>query len=380
MNNDHSERGGNNAKNLSEIPAAACTLVVGEFAIGDNGEDAKSAPVSLVARSGQPIEHWFWGRVVHDLAGMHMHKSRLPIDYVHDSKEILGYLNHFETESGDLVTSGALVPFKDSDRATEIMHKMRAGVPYEASINFGGDGIKVQEVGDGEVTEVNGYQFDGPGCIVREWPLRGVAVCPYGADMNTESAAAFEGNKVFSASVVTEPEADTKEDSEMSESVDVEAKVDAPEAELENEQTESVEDANAEASESTEEVLSEEAVDAESASEETETEAADDSEAANMEQAESTEELADDEPESFDRAEFVRISDEFGADIACQTVREGGDYEAALALSNEALKAENAALKERNEELTAKSGKVFGGEAAKVTEATEKKSLFKTQK
>jgi hypothetical protein len=83
--------------------------------------------------------------------------------------------------------SGALVPYKENDRASEIIFKMGQGVPYESSINFGGDGIKVEEVPDGESVEVNGAQFSGPGIVIREWPLRGVAVCPYGADMNTNS-------------------------------------------------------------------------------------------------------------------------------------------------------------------------------------------------
>jgi len=77
---------------------------------------------------------------------------------------------------------------------------MREGVPYEASINFGGDGIKIQELGDGETTEVNGARFDGPGIVVREWPLRGVAICPYGADMNTACVEMAAG-KTYAASV-----------------------------------------------------------------------------------------------------------------------------------------------------------------------------------
>jgi hypothetical protein len=169
---------------------------VGEFELGDNGNNAKSAPIRLTARSGKAIEHWYWGRVIHDMAGMHLHKSRIPIDYVHDSKEIIGYLNKFDSKSGDLVTSGALVPFKDTDRATEILHKLREGVPYEASINFGGDGIKIEEIEQGQVTAVNGSQFEGPGVVIREWPLRGVAICPYGADSNTESVTMGAGETV----------------------------------------------------------------------------------------------------------------------------------------------------------------------------------------
>jgi hypothetical protein len=174
-------------RKTKSVPAAALRFNVGEFAMGDNGDGAKSAPFRMVARSGQPIEHWFWGRVVHDLSGMRLAKSRVPIDYAHDDKEVIGYANQFVTENNDLEVSGALVPYKDSDRATEIIYKQKAGVPYEASINFGGDGIKLEEVPAGAVTNVNGYEFAGPGVVVREWPLRGIAICPYGADGNTST-------------------------------------------------------------------------------------------------------------------------------------------------------------------------------------------------
>ena len=178
------------ARKNGSVPAAALRMVVGAFELGDNGEGAKSAPIRIKARSAQPVQHWFWGRVVHDMAGMRLHKDRLPIDYVHDPLEVIGHLNHFRADTDGLEVSGALVPYKDNDRASEIIHKARAGVPYEASIYFGGDGIKVEDVAEGQVTQVNGFQFAGPGIIIREWPLRGVAVCPYGADMNTRSELA----------------------------------------------------------------------------------------------------------------------------------------------------------------------------------------------
>jgi hypothetical protein len=190
------------------IPVSALRLTVGEFELGDNGDGAKTAPFRMVARSGQPIDHWYWGRIVHDLSGV-QHKSRIPIDYVHDDKEVIGYANHFDASSGDLEVSGALVPYKDSDRASEIVHKFKAGVPYEASINFGGDGIEIEAVDEGKATLVNGYQFTGPGVVVRQWPLRGVAICPYGADSNTSTE--FATDKTISVRFVDmttqEPEA-----------------------------------------------------------------------------------------------------------------------------------------------------------------------------
>ena len=178
------------------VPLNAMQLTAGVFTLGDNGEDAKSAPIEMVALSGQPIAHWWWGQIVHDLSGMNLHKDRLPIDYCHDDEQILGYLNKFGVDTGKLVASGALTPYGDDDRAIEVMHKARAGVPYEASVFWGGDGIRLEELAEGQTAEVNGYALTGPATIVREWPLRGIAVCPYGADMNTVSTTFNAGREV----------------------------------------------------------------------------------------------------------------------------------------------------------------------------------------
>lgn len=169
------------------VPASACRMRCGEWTLRDNGPNSKTMPVSMTARSGQPIEHWYWGKVIHDLAGMKLAKPRLPIDYCHEDTKVIGYLNHFDASSGDLVASGALIPYGENDIAAEVIYKAKEGIPYEASINFGGDGIKIEELAAGQVAQVNGRTFEGPGIIIREWPLRGVAVCPYGADMNTST-------------------------------------------------------------------------------------------------------------------------------------------------------------------------------------------------
>jgi len=173
-------------KESREVPVAALRFSC-EAEFGDNGDNAKTAPIRMLARSGKPLDHWFWGKIVHDNAGMRMHKNRLPIDYCHNSDEVIGYLNNFNVENGDLVASGALTPFKADDRAAEVISKAKAGVPWEASIDWTGGNTRIEELEVGQVAEVNGAQVAGPMLIVREWNLRGVAVCPYGADMNTES-------------------------------------------------------------------------------------------------------------------------------------------------------------------------------------------------
>lgn len=174
------------------IPEAALRCRAGTFELAAAGQgqddgDAKTVPIKMLARTGQPIDHWYWGRLVHDLSGMVLHKPRLCIDYCHLEDELIGYLDSFDTGSGDLVASGALVRYEEKDRASEIIFKAQNGVPYEASINFGGTGIKIEELGENQSAEVNGYTFDGPGVIIREWPLRGVTVCPYAADQETSA-------------------------------------------------------------------------------------------------------------------------------------------------------------------------------------------------
>lgn len=213
---------------FSKVPAAACRLAGGEIALGDNGDNAKTAKIQLKARSGKPITHWYWGKVVHDLAGMSLHKSRLTVDYAHNDSEVLGYLNHFDASSGDLVASGALTPFTETDRASEVLHKMKQGVPYEASIFFGGEGIEIEEIGEGQNPMVNGAEFQGPGIIIRKWPLRGVAICPYGADQNTEAAAmSFRNGETFTATRVTTPEKETVEMSTKEQSVEAKGAAEA---------------------------------------------------------------------------------------------------------------------------------------------------------
>lgn len=206
------------------VPAAALRCVVGAFELGDNGDDAKTAPFKMVARSGDSIDHWFWGTVVHDLEGMQLNSSKVAIDYIHDDNQVIGYANRFDIETGNLEASGALTPYKESDRASEIVYKSKQGVPYQASINFAGDGIKVEEFGPGQSVNVNGRQFSGPVTVIREWPLRGIAVCPYGADSNT--ATEFSETNNQEVTVMSQEPASTNEETVADDAAAVDSQAD----------------------------------------------------------------------------------------------------------------------------------------------------------
>lgn len=179
---------------FENIPSSAFRLdaAVSEIKKSDSQTEAD---ISLLARSAKAIDHWYWGSIVHDMEG-YSAKGRICLDYCHDDGQLIGYAdNHDVTEDG-LVLSGKLVSVSVGDRADIVMKQGAAGIPFEASIYF--DEALLEWIPEGATTEVNGNQFVGPGVVVREWRLRGCAVCPYGADGNTESEFAEKSAFQFS--------------------------------------------------------------------------------------------------------------------------------------------------------------------------------------
>jgi len=341
-----------------QVPAAACRMVVGEFELGENGADAKTAPIKMVARSGRALEHWYWGKVAHDLSGMTTHKPRLVIDYCHYDKEVIGYLNHFEQHPDAdgipaMIVSGALVPFKDSDRATEIIYKARAGVPYEASIDFvGGDpgDTLIEEVAEGASAEVNGYTLGGPATIFRKWPLRGVAVCPYGADMHTESQLSGREAEQVTITVanMTPTEGDvTMQDQKPAEAAQLQAAV----------ETEPVVEAAVEAVEEVQ-VAAEEVAEAVEA-----VEAAVEEVAEAVEAVEAAAEVAVEAVEEVEPAEAAApgqaFLDAYG-DKGAVWFAQGKTFDEARELYVAELTAENKRLTDANAELTGKMAALRG--------------------
>jgi len=169
------------------VPREALALSLGPLTFKDAQPDATGkVPVALTIRTAKAVDHWYWGRIIHDLAGMTKHKDSLPIDYAHDDDQVLGYMDRFDVNDEAIYAEGYLVPFEDGDRASEVIHKAKQGVPYEASIYMGGP-LALEEIQEGATAEVNGETVDGPVLIVRQWSLRGTAICPYGADRHTQT-------------------------------------------------------------------------------------------------------------------------------------------------------------------------------------------------
>jgi hypothetical protein len=175
-----------------------------QFAV-EGGDDPSLVPISMLGRSAQPIYHWYWGNVVHDMAGFSTDHATVAVDYRHDDDEPIGYLDKFTADNNGLHVQGYLIslnPTDPDDRVAKMTKLSKAGVPYQASIFF--EVAKMEQVQPGASAEVNGYAIEGPAIIIRQWSLRGMAVCLYGADGRTHSKFSDDASEVSIPCFLTE--------------------------------------------------------------------------------------------------------------------------------------------------------------------------------
>ncbi len=180
----------------SQVPIEACRFAA-EFKTGSPDAEQR-VPFTALARTAQPVPHWYWGeRCIHDFSGMESPQS-IAVDYEHRD-EIIGVVSKFNIDKDGLTCSGFLTPFQATDRASEVAHKSKMGVPYQSSIDFDEFTLVVEDVPAGFSTTVNGDQFTGPLTVFRKWKLQGIAVCKQGVDPNTNvkfSAEQLSGKTV----------------------------------------------------------------------------------------------------------------------------------------------------------------------------------------
>lgn len=136
----------------------------------------------VIARTSGVAFHWYWGRCVHDLSGLSFPKPRVPLDYCHNPLDVIGFAEGFEAAAAELSCDASLVTHRPEDRAAKLMADSDAGVPYEASILQSANGLVVEWVEPDATVEVNGQKFTGPLVVFRQATIRGLAICPQGAD------------------------------------------------------------------------------------------------------------------------------------------------------------------------------------------------------
>jgi hypothetical protein len=166
-------------------PAAALRLVEGQAtATEGNADGDKSIKVHLKARTRNDINHWFWGKIVHDFSTLKM-PTKIALDDTHGDE--IGYARPMLTDYG-LELDGVVIPNAENPQheSNRIAYNLRNSIPQQASIDWAGD-YDLEEIPEKFSAPVNGLTVEGPALIVRNWSLRATAICKEGADPTTET-------------------------------------------------------------------------------------------------------------------------------------------------------------------------------------------------
>lgn len=184
-------------KQLEGLPPAARAIEAGrrfrpeafEFrdpgAVFEKGEGGAAGRFRMTAYTGKPMQHWLWGSVVIDLAGLKLAAQKMPILREHLRDRIVGFSEKVSKDGSvelEGVFSGA------TDDGQEVEQLLGEGFPWQASVGI--DQGSVEFVKEGTEVEVNGQKLRGPGTVFRKSTLREVSFVALGADPKT-SAESF---------------------------------------------------------------------------------------------------------------------------------------------------------------------------------------------
>ncbi len=145
----------------------------------------------ILGYSGKIIKnHWYWGNLAIDLAGLKFYKKRVAVLESHFSGRRIGFTTKQEIKDAVRVEG----EFLDSENAQQMKKDIQAGFPMEASL-FCPPSV-IEHVLDGASVKVNGHVMKGPGAVFREAIVKEVSMCVFGLDTSTKSSAfAAENNQ-----------------------------------------------------------------------------------------------------------------------------------------------------------------------------------------
>lgn len=161
-----------------------------EQVIEFKGAEQEEKKGSIVGYSGQPMNHWLFGKIAVDVDGISFtkNKKKFPILEEHQRDRKIGFSKKPKTDENQLVIDEFTV--LDNAVANEFYNNATKGYPYQASISI--KPSKIEELTEKAEAEVNGYNLKGPALIIRQSEYRETSVCTFGADTNTSSTAFSE--------------------------------------------------------------------------------------------------------------------------------------------------------------------------------------------
>lgn len=159
-----------------------------EWVQGQRTEDSKDDPkrFKMRAYTGGPMQVSAYGPpVAIDLAGLTA-KSPIPILMNHDTNRIVGHADEVTIGDSSLDLSG--IVSGESPESSQVVASSRKGFPWKASVGARPD--KMEFVGEGVETKVNGKTFTGPLYVARKSTLGEVSFVAMAADSKTTAKVA----------------------------------------------------------------------------------------------------------------------------------------------------------------------------------------------
>jgi len=161
---------------------------VGVTFIAAAEDDTANAPkrFSMVAYTGGPMQVSAYGPpVAIDLGGLTA-KAPIPILANHDHTQIVGHADEIEVTANSLKLSGLISGAGPA--AVEVQASAARGFPWKASVGARPD--KMEFVGEGVQTKVNGKTLTGPLYVARKSTLGEVSFVAVAADGRTSAKVA----------------------------------------------------------------------------------------------------------------------------------------------------------------------------------------------
>lgn len=188
-------------KDFTKVPVRALNLCEDsniKFSLSEQEENGKKKRcMSMTGYSGGVIQnHWWWGNLAIDISGMSFPKKSYPILRDHSTSMIIGHSPKPKTDDNKLQFDDVVLC--DTEWANDFLARSDEGVPFEASIYA--QPTSIERVEEGEIVDVNGYKFKGPGTIWRKSTFKECSVCVFGYDSNTSAVAMNENAETLDVS------------------------------------------------------------------------------------------------------------------------------------------------------------------------------------
>jgi len=159
-------------------------------------EEDEQPRFRMVGYTGQAMPHPFFGKVIVNVAGVEMGKTKKGgkkgVLREHNPYRIVGY-GYPARDQGSITLEDGVYSETTRD-GREVRGLQAEGYPWECSINI--DRATIVDLPRGESMEVNGRLHKGPAIVFTKSRLREISFCALGMDADTMSMAAANGEQV----------------------------------------------------------------------------------------------------------------------------------------------------------------------------------------